>query len=96
MVKEAIAAYEEAKDIKLKARSKGSLDDLRAWIEDTKAKTRVPWAVVPAQCQLELELGKGKLHNIVNDRYPHIKPTSLKEFFAATAVFDGGGVTKPE
>lgn len=95
-IKEAIAAYEQAKGSKLAARSKGSLDDLRAWIEQTKARTGVPWAVVPAQCQLALELGKGKLHNIVNDRYPDIKPTSLKEYFAATTVFDGGGVTKPE
>lgn len=95
-MKEVIAAYEEVKGRKLTARSKGSLDDLKVWIEETKARIPVPWVVVPAQCQLGMALGKGKLHNLVNDRYPHIKPTSVKEYVAVTATFDGGGVTKPE
>lgn len=36
----------------------------------------------------------GKLHNLANDRYPHIKPTTVKEYLAATNIFDGGGVTE--
>lgn len=95
-MKEAIAAYEEVKGKKLTVHCKGSLDDLKTWIENTKARVRVPWAVVPAQCQLGMALGKGKLHNIVNDRYPHIKPTSVREYLATTNAFDGGGVNKDD
>lgn len=82
-MKEAIAVYEEVKGRKLTVRSKGSLIDLKNWIEETKIKDPNPWAVIPAMYQLAMASGKTKLHNIVNDRYPNINPTSLKEYISS-------------
>ncbi|MBH8574399.1 NmrA family NAD(P)-binding protein [Nostocaceae cyanobacterium CENA369] len=81
-MKEAVAAYEEVKGKKLTQTSKGSAEDLKAWIEQLKAENASPFSIIPAQYQWGMVTGKVKLENIVSDRYPHIKPKSLKDFFA--------------
>lgn len=81
-MKEVIAAYEEITSSKMTAHSKGSVDDLKVWIEETKAKDSNPFAVIPAQYQWGMLSGKVKLQNLVNFRYPHIKPKSVKEYLA--------------
>ncbi|MBO3459406.1 aromatic alcohol reductase [Aetokthonos hydrillicola Thurmond2011] len=81
-MKEAIAAGEEVRRQKLTVRSKGSVDDLKVLIEDMKAKGANPFTVIPAQYQWGMVSGKVKLQNLVNNRYPHIKPKSLREYLA--------------
>jgi nucleoside-diphosphate-sugar epimerase len=79
-IKEAIATCEKIRGKKLTARSKGSVDDLKAWIEEMKANNTNPFILIPAQYQWGMVSGKVKLHNLVNDRYPHIKPKSIREY----------------
>lgn len=82
-LKEAIAAYEEITGRSLILHRKGSLADLQAWIEQTKATNPDPWAVIPAMYQLPMEQGRVKLQHLVNERYPHIKPTSVRKYLAS-------------
>ena len=81
-MKEAIAAYEEVKGNKLNQVCKGSVDDLKVWIEKMKAEAVNPLTIIPAQYQWGMVSGKVKLKNLVSDRYPFIKPKSLKEYIA--------------
>lgn len=81
-MQEAIAAYEEVKGRKLKQVCKGSVDDLKIWIEQMKADAVHPLTIIPAQYQWAMMTGKTKLRNIISDRYPHIQPKSLKQFIA--------------
>jgi hypothetical protein len=47
-----------------------------------KADGTHPLTIIPAQYQWAMMTGKTKLRNIISDRYPHIKPKSLKDYIA--------------
>ena len=40
----------------------------------------------PAQYQIAMETGRAKLRNVVNDRYPQIKPKSFRDYLATLNV----------
>ncbi len=79
-MKQLITTYQRITGKTLIERSLGSIKDLKAWIEKTKAETSEPYAYLPEQYQYAMFSGKGKLDNIANNRYPHIKPTSISQY----------------
>ncbi len=81
-VKKLVADYEAVTGRRLTERSKGTLDELKTWIEKTKRTNPNPWAFLPAQYQWGMFTGKLKLTHLVNDRYPHIRPTTAREWLA--------------
>jgi nucleoside-diphosphate-sugar epimerase len=83
-IKRMIADYETVTGQKLAERSKGTLDELKTWIETTKLNNPNPWTYLPEQYQWGLFTGKLKLTHLVNDRYPHIQPTSVRTWLTAT------------
>jgi len=83
-MKDVADIYHEVRGKKLKLVSKGTTEELRKWIEQTKASnpTNV-FASIRQQYLLPMVDGRGKLDNLVNRKYPHIKPLSLKEWLKA-------------
>lgn len=76
------AAYESATGHTLSERWLGSVDDLKASIEADRAAGRPFYEYLARQYLWGMESGKGKLTQIANDRYPQVKPISLRQFFA--------------
>ena len=74
------AAYEEATGNKLQEKPLGSVAELQAWIAAKKPIASSPVDYVPQQYEYTMVSGKGKLDRIQNDRYPHIKPLTIKQF----------------
>ncbi len=62
----------------------GTLDELKTWIEKTKLNNPNLWTFLPEQYQWGMFTGKLKLTHLANDRYPHIQPTSDRNWLAAT------------
>jgi nucleoside-diphosphate-sugar epimerase len=58
----------------------GSVEDLIAWIEKTKAIAASPYEYLPQQYLFTMVSGKGKLDNITNNQYQHINLTSVSEY----------------
>ncbi|MGH2415456.1 MAG: NmrA family NAD(P)-binding protein, partial [Microcystaceae cyanobacterium] len=79
-MKHLLAAYEEATGKKLQEKKLGSVEDLKAWIEQKKPEANSPVEYVPQQYEYAMVSGKGKLDNIQNARYPHIKPLTVKQY----------------
>lgn len=79
-MKELLAAYEEATGKKLQVKQLGSVEDLKAWIEQKKPTAQSPVEYIPQQYEYTMVSGKGKLDNIQNARYPHIKPLTVKQY----------------
>jgi uncharacterized protein YbjT (DUF2867 family) len=71
-MKQLLAAYEEATGKKLTEKRLGSVEDLKAWIEQKKPSANSPVDYIPQQYEYAMVSGKGKLNNIQNSRYPHI------------------------
>lgn len=80
--KQLLAVYEEATGNKLEPKPLGSVAQLQAWIAAKKPSASSPVDYVPQQYEYTMVSGKGKLDNIQNDRYPHIKPTTVKQFLS--------------
>ena len=78
------AAYEEATGNKLKEKPLGSVEELKAWIAAKKPSANSPVDYVPQQYEYTMVSGKGKLDNIQSDRYPHIKPLTVREYLQQT------------
>ncbi|MBW4572677.1 MAG: NmrA family NAD(P)-binding protein [Tolypothrix carrinoi HA7290-LM1] len=78
------AAYEEATGNKLKEKPLGSVAELKAWIAAKKPSANSPVDYVPQQYEYTMVSGKGKLDNIQSDRYPHIKPLTVREYLQQT------------
>jgi uncharacterized protein YbjT (DUF2867 family) len=81
-IREAIEAVNEARGRPLTVNRLGSTDDLKSWIARTKATAKSPVEYGPAQYQIAMETGRAKLRNVVNDRYPQIKPKSFRDYLA--------------
>lgn len=82
--KQLLAAYEEATGKKLHEKRLGSVEDLKAWIEQKKQSANSPVDYIPQQYEYAMVSGKGKLNNIQNSRYPHIKPLTVRQYLQQT------------
>ncbi|BAZ11814.1 hypothetical protein NIES4071_36400 [Calothrix sp. NIES-4071] len=78
------AAYEEATGNTLEEKPLGSVEELKAWIATKKPSASSPVEYVPQQYEYTMVSGKGKLDNIQNDRYPNIKPLTVREYLQKT------------
>ena len=76
------AEVEKATGRTLQIRELGSVDDLKAEIERCKETAKDPYEFVSLQYQWAMVTGKAKLHDLRNDDYPNITPTSVTEFLA--------------
>ena len=76
------AAYEEVTGQPLAEKPLGSVAELQAWIAAKKPSASSPIEYVPQQYEYTMVSGKGKLDRIQNDRYPHIKPLTVKQFLS--------------
>jgi nucleoside-diphosphate-sugar epimerase len=83
-MKQLLAAYEEATGKKLQEKQLGSVEDLKAWIEQKKPSADSPVEYVPQQYEYTMVSGKGKLDNIQNSRYPNIKPLTVRQYLEQT------------
>ncbi|MBD2776223.1 aromatic alcohol reductase [Iningainema tapete] len=81
-LKQMLAAYEEVTGRKLTQQRLGSLADLKASIENAKASAKSPVEYLGRQYLWIMQSGKAKLEQIANERYPHIKPVSFRQFFS--------------
>jgi len=75
------STFEEVTGRTLERRPLGSVDDLRDWIETTKATAKSPLEYAFAQYGWAQLSGKGKLKNLANGGYPQIQPTGIREYF---------------
>jgi len=66
-------------------RSRGTTDDLRAWISDQRAAGETMAAMYGAY-QLYMLTGQTALDDLRNDRYPDIKPVTLAQLSAEKAT----------
>jgi len=73
-------AYEEATVNKLTAKHLGTVTELKAWIDAKKLSSSSPMEYIPQQYEYTMVSGKGKLDHLQGDRYPHIKPLTVKQF----------------
>lgn len=80
------AAYEEATGKQLKEKPLGSVEEMKAWIAAKKSSASSPVEYVIQQYEYTMVSGKGKLDHIQNDRYSHIKPTTIKQFLRQGSV----------
>ena len=76
-------AYEAATGRTLSERYLGSINELKASIEADRTADRPAFEYLGRQYLWGMESGKGKLTQIANDRYPQIKPITLRQFFAS-------------
>ena len=76
------ATYEGATGSKLTEKSLGSIAEMQAWITAKKASAKTLNEYVFHQYMYAMVSGKGKLDTISNDRYPHIKPITVKQFLS--------------
>lgn len=76
------ATYEGATDTKLTEKSLGSITEMQAWITAKKASASSLEEYIFHQYIYAMVSGKGKLDQIGNDRYPHIKPLTIKQFLS--------------
>jgi len=76
------AAYEEATGNQLAEKPLGSVTELQAWIANKKPSASSPLEYVSQQYEYTMVSGKGKLDRIQNDRYPQIKPLTIKQFLS--------------
>jgi nucleoside-diphosphate-sugar epimerase len=78
-----VQEYEAGSGRKLKIERLGSLDDLSARISELqKANPRNLLAYLPLMYLRSLLTGEGKLEQLMNDRYPSIRPTPVREYVA--------------
>ncbi|MBA3923101.1 MAG: NmrA family NAD(P)-binding protein [Nostocaceae cyanobacterium] len=76
------AAYEEATGTQLTEKRLGSIAEFQAWIATKKASASSLEEYVYHQYIYAMVSGKGKLDHIENDRYPQIKPMTVKQFLS--------------
>ena len=76
-----VEAYESASGKKLKVVRLGSLEDLDKRIEKLqKAGPDYVLAYLPLMYYRSVLNGEGKLEELMNDRYPSIQPTTVREY----------------
>lgn len=81
-MKQLLAAYEEVTGKKLVEKRLGSVEELKAWIAKTKQNASSPFDYLMQQYHWTMVSGKGKLDELHNARYPHIKPITVKQFLS--------------
>lgn len=79
-MKQLLEAYKTVTGKTLIENPLGSVEDLTAWIDKTKAIATSPYEYLPQQYLFAMVSGKGKLDDITNNRYPQIKLTSVSEY----------------
>ena len=84
-MKQLKSAYEEATGKTLEVKQMGSVAELKSWIENKKQTADSPLEYIPQQYEYAMVSGKGKLDNIQNSRYPHVKPLTVKERICQTS-----------
>jgi len=52
----------------------------------TVGQPSIPPEKLPAQYQYGMVSGLGKLRNLANGRYPHIRPSTLREYVKAAGI----------
>jgi uncharacterized protein YbjT (DUF2867 family) len=77
------AVYETATGTQLTEKRLGSIPEFQAWITAKKASAKAVEEYVYHQYIYGMVSGKGKLDHIENDRYPDIKPVTVKQFLTA-------------
>jgi NmrA-like family len=76
-----VRAYEEGAGKKLRVQRLGSLEDLDAYIDQLrKEKPGNMFAWLPLMYYRSMLNGEGKLDHLMNDRYPSIRPTTVREY----------------
>jgi uncharacterized protein YbjT (DUF2867 family) len=85
-MKQLLRTYQEVTGKALAERQLGSVEDLKAWIEQTKAQASSIYEYLPQQYAYTLVSGKGKLDDIQNARYPHIISTNVRQFISQAGV----------
>lgn len=81
-MKQLLATYEEVTGKKLVEKRLGSIEELKAWIAKTKQNASSPFDYLPQQYHYTMVSGLGKLDELHNARYPHIKTTTVKQFIS--------------
>ncbi len=79
-MKQLLETYQNVTGKTLIANQLGSVEDLTAWIEKTKAVATSPYEYLSQQYLFTMVSGKGKLDNIANSQYPHIALSSVAEY----------------
>ncbi len=78
-----VRAYESGSGKKLRVERLGSLEDLDARIDQMKkAAPANLLAYLPLMYYRSMLNGEGKLDELMNDRYPSIRPTTVREYVA--------------
>lgn len=85
-LKQLKAIYEAATNTQLTEKSLGSVTEMQAWITAKKASAHSLEEYVYHQYMYGMVSGKGKLDRLQNDRYPHIKPQTVKQFLSKSAA----------
>jgi uncharacterized protein YbjT (DUF2867 family) len=83
-MKQLLATYEEVTGKKLTEKCLGSVEELKTWIAQAKQKAASPFEYIPQQYHYTMVSGKGKLDELDNSRYPHIQPTTIKQFISSS------------
>jgi nucleoside-diphosphate-sugar epimerase len=81
-MKQILAAYEETTGKKLIEKQSGSVEQLKVSIEQSRNKAKTHFEYLAEQYHYTLVSGKGKFDQLDNDLYPHIQPTTVREFIA--------------
>ncbi len=78
-----VRAYQDGSGKKLRVQRLGSLEDLDARIDQLrKAQPANMLAWLPLMYYRSMLNGEGKLDQLMNDRYPSIRPTTVREYVA--------------
>jgi nucleoside-diphosphate-sugar epimerase len=81
-----VSAYSEGSGHALTVERRGSLADLDALVEQRRrAEPNNLRAWLPLMYQRAMLGGRGRLEPLVNDRFPHIRPTRVVEYVRAMA-----------
>jgi len=74
-----IRDYEEVTGKKLNVKNLGTVAELKLWIDKNKDPKNI-YATFANEYRYGMLSQKGKLNNLVNNRYSHIKLSSVKDF----------------
>jgi uncharacterized protein YbjT (DUF2867 family) len=78
------AVFQELRGVPVKVEQAGTLDDLERTIAKLRAADEAPANTFPVWQQLQymrdMASGRGKLAPLDNDRYPSVRPQSVREF----------------
>lgn len=82
-----VRAYEAGSGRQLRVERLGSLDDLDAHIDQLQQGGPANFPTYfPLMCYRAMLNGEGKLEVLMNDRYPSIHPTTVREYVAREAI----------